>query len=266
MANPHKAYKNLKFLNSSAARPIRILSEFVEPQNRFKRYKIKDAIVFFGSARIQAPDDAKISSDPGHDENDGGNISSMSHYYEEARTLAKRLTQWSKKNWPDRNEFPIMTGGGPGIMTAANEGASQVPDSVNIGLNISLPFEQTANQFITPDLNFEFHYFFSRKFWFINMARVLVVFPGGFGTLDELFELLTLVQTGKVKREVAIILFGKKFWDQLINFDFLVENGMISKSDLKLFCKTDSVEETYKYLTKFLTRIKAEESIRKKRK
>ena len=253
MSNSQKAYKNLKFLNSSAAREIRILSEFIEPRTRFSRYKIKNSIVFFGSARIESSEEK--SDNP-----------KMSKYYDEARILAKKLTEWSKKNWPDRNEFPIMTGGGPGIMTAANEGASQVPDSVNIGLNISLPFEQTSNQFITPDLNFEFHYFFSRKFWFINMARVLVVFPGGFGTLDELFELLTLVQTGKVKRDVAIILFGKKFWDQLINFDFLVESGMISKSDLKLFCKTDSVDETYKYLTKFLTRIKTEESSRKKRK
>ena len=246
MSHPQKAYKNLEFLNSTAAREIRILSEFIEPRNRFRRYKVKNAIVFFGSARIEAPEAA--SDNP-----------VMTKYYKEARELAKRLTEWSKHKWPEGNEFPVMTGGGPGIMTAANEGASQVPESVNIGLNISLPFEQRSNAYITPDLNFEFHYFFARKFWFINLARVLVVFPGGFGTLDELFELLTLVQTQKVKKKVAIVLYGKKFWDKLINFEFLVENGMISQSDLDLFKKTDDVDESFTYLTSFLSRIKEDE-------
>lgn len=251
MTNRKKAYKDMDFLNSRAARPLRILSEFLEPQNRFTKENIHNAIVFYGSARINEENKYKVESG-----NQTGELSTMSKYYDEARQLAQRLTGWSKEKWPKENRFPIMTGGGPGIMRAANEGASRVQDSVNIGLNISLPYEQDSNPFVTPDLNFEFHYFFSRKFWFINMARVLIVFPGGFGTLDELFELLTLVQTKKVHKEVSICLYGKDFWDKLIDFEFLVENGLIDKEDLNLFHKTDNIDEAFEHITSFLKKLR----------
>ena len=262
MQGPKKAYKNKRFLSSIAARPIRILSEFLEPESRFNKFKIENAIVFFGSARLQNRE--TILSEIQELENQGDKSKlkllkkqlEYSRYYDDASELAKRLTAWTKSTWPACHEFPIMTGGGPGIMEAANRGASSVPKSVNIGLNISLPFEQSSNPYITRQLNFEFHYFFTRKFWFLNMARVLVVFPGGFGTLDELFELLTLVQTGKVRKRIAIVLFGNEYWKNVVNFDFLVSHGFIKEEDLQLFKRFDQVDDAFQYLQEFLLTLK----------
>jgi uncharacterized protein (TIGR00730 family) len=264
MRQPQKAYKNKKFLSSRAARPLRILAEFIEPESRFKKHKIKNSIVFYGSARIKPEE--KLREEISRLKKDGEkNIKRMAvlekqlnycRYYDDSYQLAKKLTEWSNHKWPGQHEFPIMTGGGPGVMEAANRGAGSVPHSVNIGLSISLPFERNSNPYITEELNFEFHYFFSRKFWFMNMASVLVVFPGGFGTLDELFELLTLVQTGKVKKKPAILLYGKEYWDRLIDFRFLAENGFIDEEDMNLFRKCDDVEGAFNFLSEFLSSLK----------
>jgi uncharacterized protein (TIGR00730 family) len=258
-AKPQKSYKNLKFINSPEARIIRILSEFIEPKSRFDKYRIENAIVFFGSARLQstkAVNKALKGKNLSAAERDQLlRLKKLAPYYDHAFDLAEKLTEWSQKEYPGQYAFPVMTGGGPGIMEAANKGASQVPHSVNIGLNISLPFEQDSNSHITDELNFEFHYFFTRKYWFLEMARVLVVFPGGFGTMDELFELLTLVQTQKTDKEVKIILFGKKFWREIIHFDKMVDYGLISARDLELFEIVDSPDEAQQSITRFLQQI-----------
>jgi hypothetical protein len=206
---------NQGFLNSVDARAIRILSEFLEPLAHFRREQIRDTVVFFGSARIQ-PEDGPLS-----------------HYYDEARTLAKLLTEWSDQ-FNGTRRFVVCSGGGPGIMEAANRGACEAGGKT-VGLNIGLPFEQWPNPYITPELSFEFHYFFMRKFWFAYMAKALVVFPGGFGTMDELMEILTLTQTRKLAKKMAIILYGSAYWKEIINFDALVKYGVISKEDLSLF-------------------------------
>jgi uncharacterized protein (TIGR00730 family) len=211
------AYKNPKFIDASPGRSLRILSEYLEPLERFRRQKIKDTIVFFGSARITE---------------DGP----MGRYYHEARELARLLTKWSDSlpEGPRARRFVVCTGGGPGIMEAANRGAEDAGGKT-IGLNIGLPFEQFPNPYITPGLSFEFHYFFMRKFWFAYLAKALVVFPGGFGTLDELSELLTLMQTQKLEKHVDILLYGTSFWKEVLDFDALVRHGMITSDDLKLF-------------------------------
>lgn len=223
MPNP-KAYENLKFLNSYDARPIRILSEYLEPQQHFKENNIRHTVVFFGSARTTPQGDK------------------MSQSYHAAEEFAYRLAKWSS-TLNEKNKLYICTGGGPGIMEAANKGASRAGEK-NLGLNISLPFEQHSNPYITPELNMEFHYFYMRKLWFLYYAKALVVFPGGFGTMDELFETLTLVQTEKVvKKNLSILLFDREFWKQTINFDYMVECGLISPEDLDLFRYFDSPEE-----------------------
>ncbi|MBT5030881.1 MAG: LOG family protein [Proteobacteria bacterium] len=255
-AGPRKAYKNDQFLNSSEARPVRILSEFIEPQVRLRDENVSDVIVFFGSARIIARDEAKknlaavkkFSGDVARAERD----LSMSQYYEDARALAHKLTVWSKELENTARRFLICTGGGPGIMEAANRGASEA-NGINIGFNISLPHEQHHNPFITRELNFEFHYFFMRKFWFIYLAKALVVFPGGFGTLDELFESLTLIQTEKLNKRLPIVLYGKSFWGDVFNLKALVRHGTISEEDLGLFFETDSVEEAFSFIVEQLT-------------
>ncbi|MCB0279615.1 MAG: TIGR00730 family Rossman fold protein [Calditrichaeota bacterium] len=234
MKRAQKAYKNLTFLNSSAAREIRILSELIEPRVRFKKYRVNKAIVFYGSARIK---DSRIKVD-----------GPMSAYYEAAEQLAQRLVNWTTKTHSKGNQYYICTGGGPGIMEAANKGAYEQNTNMSLGLNISLKYEQIPNAYISPHLNFEYHYFFTRKFWFFKLAKALVVFPGGFGTCDELFELLTLVQTDKV-RHVPIILFGESFWRKLINFDYFAECGLIDKNDLKLFQFVETVDEAFDFLT-----------------
>lgn len=227
------AYKNEGFLDSSAARAVRILSEYLEPLDHLKREKVRDTIVFFGSARVT----------------EGG---PMDEYYQAARDLARTVTQWSDGLENSARRFVICTGGGPGIMEAANRGAHEAGGKT-IGLNIGLPFEQWPNPYITPELSFEFHYFFMRKFWFAYMAKALVVFPGGFGTLDELAEILTLVQTEKLEKKMLVLLYGSEYWKEVINFEALVKYGMISPSDLKLFEYVDDPEAALALLQDWLT-------------
>ncbi|HUB77688.1 MAG TPA: TIGR00730 family Rossman fold protein [Bryobacteraceae bacterium] len=209
------AYLNEEFLNSPDARALRILSEFLEPLAHFRREKIRDTVVFFGSARIREE-------------------GPMSRYYEDARTLARLLTEWAGQFDEHQHRFVICSGGGPGIMEAANRGAHE-GGGKTVGLNIGLPFEQFPNPYITPELSFEFHYFFMRKFWFSYLAKALVVFPGGFGTLDEMMEVLTLVQTQKLAKKMAIVVYGSAYWKEIINFEALVKHGTISQEDLNLF-------------------------------
>jgi uncharacterized protein (TIGR00730 family) len=209
------AYKNEVFLDSDDARPLRILAEYLQPMHAFNHENICDTIVFFGSARI-APDGL------------------LGRYYEQARELARLVTTWSKSLPSHSKRYVVCTGGGPGIMEAANRGASDAGGRT-IGLNIGLPHEQRPNPYITRELSFEFHYFFMRKLWFAYLARALVVFPGGFGTLDELCEILTLAQTGKLARRIPVVLFGSEYWNEIINFEALVRHGTISREDLALF-------------------------------
>ena len=247
-----KAYKNSAFLDSPDARALRILSEFVEPKARFARAGIEDTIVFMGSARIPAPDASETASDA-VERGSRDALSDSTLAYQACRELARRLTVWSKSLPEGQRRFVVCSGGGPGIMEAANRGASE-GGGINVGLGISLPHEQHNNPYITRELSLEFHYFFMRKFWFAYMAKAIVFFPGGFGTLDELFEVLTLVQTGKIKKHLPIVLFDSTFWHETINFTALVERGMISKTDLDLFLLTDSVDEAFSHLTTQLIR------------
>ena len=209
------AYKNERFLDSDDARPLRILAEYLEPLHTFHREHVRDTIVFFGSAR-------STSEGP------------LGHYYDAARELARLVTTWSKSLPPRAHRYVVCTGGGGGIMEAANRGASEAGGKT-IGLNIGLPHEQQPNAYITRELMFEFHYFFMRKLWFAHLARALVVFPGGFGTLDELMEILTLMQTRKLGRNIPVVLYGSSYWNEIINFDALVRHGMIDSEDLSLF-------------------------------
>ena len=209
------AYKNEGFLDSEDARPLRILAEYLEPMQVFHREGICDTIVFFGSARL-APEGP------------------LGKYYDAARELARLVTTWSKNLPSHAHRYVVCTGGGGGIMEAANLGASEAGGKT-IGLNIGLPQEQRPNPYVTRELTFEFHYFFMRKLWFAYLARALVVFPGGFGTLDELTEILTLVQTRKIDRHIPVVLYGSSYWNEIINFDALVRHGMINREDLTLF-------------------------------
>ncbi len=234
------AYREEAFLRSPDSRPLRILSEYLWPLSHFQEEKIHDTIVFFGSARIEEQ-------------------GQLARYYKEARELARLVTEWSASvsHGPDGAEpyhrFVVCTGGGPGIMEAANRGASEAGGKT-IGLNIGLPFEQRPNPYITPELSFEFHYFFMRKFWFAYLAKALVVFPGGFGTLDELSEILTLAQTKKLESKILIVLYGSEFWNEVINFPALVKHGVVSQADLNLFKFADSPEAALKILSDGLTR------------
>jgi uncharacterized protein (TIGR00730 family) len=262
-----KAYKDLDFLNSPDARLVRMIAEYLEPHRRFRRAEIADTIVMFGSARVK-PRHETLAALRGVESRlrkirrptkqqllelrDAELQVEMSRYYEDAVVLSEMLTAWARKvTKPQR--FVITSGGGPGIMEAANRGAHQAGGK-SIGLNISLPFEQFANPYITEGLNFEFHYFFMRKFWFAYLAKVLIVFPGGFGTLDELMELLTLVQTGKLKKKVAVVMYGGEYWKKILDFDALVSYGMISRKDLDLFHFIDSPEEAFAHVREFLTK------------
>ncbi len=226
------AYLNTEFLNSPDARALRMLAEFLEPLAHFRREKIRDTVVFFGSARIREE-------------------GPFAHYYNDARTLAKLLTGWAEQFTNSTHRFVVCSGGGPGIMEAANRGAADAGGKT-IGLNIGLPFEQFPNPYITPELNFEFHYFFMRKFWFAYLAKALVVFPGGFGTLDELMELLTLTQTQKLAKKMGIVLYGSTYWKEIINFDALAKYGMISPEDLNLFEYADDPQTAFELLKKGL--------------
>jgi hypothetical protein len=258
--HPEKAYKNLDFLTSADGRTVRILSEFYEPQARFRRNKIMDTVVFFGSARIKSKKEAakylrelkKDSSNAGktlkQKIEEAEKMLAMSKYYEEAVELAKKLTEWSLSLSKEKSRFIVCSGGGPGIMEAASKGAKLGGRSA-VGMNISIPFEQFVNPYIDPELAFEFHYFFMRKFWLVYLAKALIVFPGGFGTLDELMEVITLMQTGKIKKQMKVIIYDEKFWKEVINLDALIEFGTISAKDLKLFDFCNTVDEAFGVIT-----------------
>ena len=251
-----KAYLKDSFLTSSDARPLRILSEYLEPKSRFDHYRIDDTIVFMGSARTVSREQAEAEVRAA--ERDAGSLErarlrlAMSRYYEDARELARRLTEWSKQLEDQGRRFVVCTGGGPGIMEAANRGASEAK-GLNVGLTISIPVEEFDNRYVTRELSFHFHYFFMRKFWFAYLAKALLVFPGGFGTLDEMFEILTLRQTHKMRKHLAIVLFGAEYWEEVINFEALIRHGTIDREDLQLFHRTDSVDEAFEIVTRHLT-------------
>jgi uncharacterized protein (TIGR00730 family) len=254
---PIKAYNNPGFLNSRHARALRILSEYIEPEGRFDELQVRDTIVVFGSARLLPKDEAEErlaeAKRTGEGVERAEKALGMSVYYEATRELSRRLTLWSKALEGTDRRFVICSGGGPGVMEAANRGASEAKGE-NIGLNISLPFEQNDNPYITRRLSFMFHYFFMRKFWFMYLAKAFVVMPGGFGTLDEFLEVVTLVQTLKIKKKVAIVLFGKSYWESIIDFGPMVEAGTVSPEDLELFFKTDSIDDAFEHITKHLVK------------
>jgi uncharacterized protein (TIGR00730 family) len=256
------AYENATFLKSPDGRVLRILSEYAEPLARFRREQIQDTVVFFGSARFEsrkvtqknlAALDGKSGGTEGVGRKRALAAVDMAKYYEDARRLAFLLSQWSIQIPARRRRFVVTTGGGPGIMEAANLGAKEA-GAKTIGLNIHLPFEQYPNPHITPSLNFEFHYFFMRKFWFAYLAKGLVIFPGGFGTLDELFEILTLAQTQKLAKKILVAIYGSKYWKQVLNFQAMVDSGTISPEDLDLFKFVDSPEEGFEFLRNGLTK------------
>ncbi|MDA0346755.1 MAG: TIGR00730 family Rossman fold protein [Verrucomicrobia bacterium] len=258
---PIKAYDNPEFLHSIQARTIRVQCELLEPMYRFRKYDVKNTLVFFGSARTKDPQSAQkelaqLEAELGDqkslspDESTQLQCAKMavkqSVYYADCRELARRMADWAESLAVGKS-LHICSGGGPGIMEAANRGAFDA-GAKSVGMNISLPFEQHANPYIPKELNLQFHYFFVRKYWFLYLAKGLVVFPGGFGTMDELFEFLTLIQTGKAKKVIPIVLYGKDYWTRLFNFEALVEWGYISKDDLELFVILDSVEAAENHL------------------
>jgi uncharacterized protein (TIGR00730 family) len=260
------AYENEQFLKSPDGRVLRILSEYIEPLARFRREQIQDTVVFFGSARFQNRDDAgrRLTEVQGNGDRAGGAQQAadlkrahaavdMARYYEDARRLAYMLTEWSIQIPAKRRRFVVTTGGGPGIMEGANLGAMEAGGKT-IGLNINLPFEQYPNRYITPALNFEFHYFFMRKFWFAYLAKALVIFPGGFGTMDELFEIMTLAQTEKLAKKIFVVIYGSEYWNKIINFQAMADAGVISPQDLDLFKMVDSPEEGFEFLRENLTK------------
>ena len=238
LARAPLAYQNEAFLDSPDGRLLRIIAEYQEPLARFRRERIEDTVVFFGSARFRS--DEQVAAGAARNAETAG-------YYDSARQLARLVAEWSKGLPGPRHRFVVTSGGGPGIMEAANRGAWEAGVKT-IGLNIKLAHEQEPNRYITPALNFEFHYFFMRKYWFAYLAKALVVFPGGFGTLDEMFELLTLVQTNKLAKRITIILYGSLYWKSLLNFDFLVQQGAVSAEDLGYFKFADSPEEAFTLL------------------
>src|ERR1039457_5128740 len=260
------AYRNEPFLNSPDGRILRLLSEYSEPLSRFRREQIQDTVVFFGSARIHSRDSAsnRLMEVRGNGAPFSGEQQAihmkraeaavdMARYYEDARRLAHMLTEWSTHIPANRHRFVVTAGGGPGIMEAANLGAHEAGGKT-IGLNINLPFEQNPNPYITPSLNFEFHYFFMRKFWFAYLAKGLVIFPGGFGTLDELFEILTLAQTEKLAKKIVVVIYGSEYWKKIVNFEAMADAGVISPQDLELFKISDSPEESFEFLKEGLTK------------
>ncbi len=261
------AYENPRFLNSADGRILRIMAEYQEPLARFRRERIQDTVVFFGSARFHSREDATgalqllekpYSATPAPiEEQEKIRLAraavEMAKYYEDARRLAYMLTEWNMAIGGKRHRFVVTTGGGPGIMEAANRGASEAGGKT-VGLNIKLPFEQMPNKYITPELNFEFHYFFMRKLWFAYLAKALIVFPGGFGTFDELFEILTLAQTEKLAKKITVLMYGSDYWNKVINFQALVDAGVIAPDDAKLFHLVDTPEEGFDCLKENLVR------------
>jgi uncharacterized protein (TIGR00730 family) len=274
------AYENPDFLGSADGRAIRIVSEYLEPLGRFRRERIQDTVVFFGSARFRGREEADQalelldntgSSQPAPSAEQPASVPQivegtasslqrkravaaveMARYYEDARRLAQLLTHWAKAIPSQRHRFVVTSGGGPGIMEAANRGAYEAGGKT-IGLNIRLPFEQAPNPYITPSLNFEFHYFFMRKLWFAYLAKALVVFPGGFGTLDEMFEILTLMQTQKLAKKITVVIYGSEYWKRVFNLDALVDTGAIAPKDIELFQYVDTPEQAFAVLKQGLT-------------
>lgn len=264
MNNPSKAYDNSSFLNSPHARPIRVQCELIEPETRLNEHGVENTIVLFGSARSKDSTDAQneldtlIKSlpealgDRTEEQTEEvlkkERILLLSKYYDQAVELSERLTKWSLQQEDPQKKHLICSGGGPGMMEAANKGADQA-GGPSVALGISLPFEQGINQYATPELSFEFHYFFIRKFYFLYHAKAIVVFPGGFGTMDELFETLTLAQTGKLDKKLPVFLYGREFWEGLINFEQFVKWGVISPKDLHLFKIVDNTDEAFSEIT-----------------
>jgi uncharacterized protein (TIGR00730 family) len=254
------AYLNQNFLDSDEARPIRILSEYLEPLRRFKEGKIQDTVVFFGSARVDSRERAEralrtLRSRGVRDADEAYQRELMksrkavewARFYEEARELARLLTEWSMTLQSENHRFVVTSGGGPGIMEAANRGAREAGGKT-IGLNIRLPYEQGANPYISDGLHFEFHYFFMRKFWFAYLSKALVIFPGGFGTCDELFEILTLVQTDKLSKQIGVVLYGRDYWDHVLHLDPMAEWGAIADKDLELLHYADTPSDAFEHL------------------
>jgi hypothetical protein len=280
LATAPLAYENAAFLNSADGRLIRIVAEFMEPLARFRHEQIQDTVVFFGSARFRGREEADHelellentgSTRPAPSEEQpakppeiaAGKATDlqrkravaaveMARYYEDARRLARMLTEWAKTIPSRRHRFVVTSGGGPGIMEAANRGAYEAGGKT-IGMNIRLPFEQFPNPYITPSLNFEFHYFFMRKLWFAYLSKALVVFPGGFGTLDEMFEILTLAQTQKLAKKITVVIYGPEYWQRVFNLSVLVETGAISPKDIELFQFASTPEEAFEMLRAGLT-------------
>ena len=267
MSRAPLAYENKKFLGSPDGRILRLLSEYQEPLARFRRERIQDTVVFFGSARFHSRSEAEKNLEmldrpasralaPPEEQDRTRSARAalhMARYYEDARRLAYMLTGWSLTLPPKRHRFVVTTGGGPGIMEAANRGAREAGGKI-IGLNINLPYEQMPNRYITPELNFEFHYFFMRKLWFAYLAKALIVFPGGFGTMDELFEILTLAQTEKLAKKILVVMYGREYWNRVLNLEAMAEAGTISPKDLHLFRTVETPEEAFEYLQEGLTR------------
>ena len=266
MSQQPLAYLYPEFLESPEARPIRILSEYLEPLRRFQEQRIQDTVVFFGSARVDSRERAeralrtlRARGVKGADElyeeelKKSRRALEWARYYEDARELARLMTTWSRTLDSRNHRFVVTSGGGPGIMEAANRGACEAGGKT-IGLNIRLPFEQGANPYITDGLHFEFHYFFMRKFWFAYLAKALVIFPGGFGTCDELFEILTLVQTDKLSKKIEVVLYGREYWNQVLDLGPMVDWGAITEQDLDLLRYADTPSDAFDHLREHLTR------------
>src|SRR3954470_18206702 len=261
------AYENKKYLNGPEGRILRIMAEYSEPLSRFRRERIQDTVVFFGSARFASLSDAErelaLLDKPGSarpappEEQEKVKRAratvDMARYYEDARKMAHMLTEWSLTLSGKRQRFVVTTGGGPGIMDAANRGAREAGGKT-IGLNINLPFEQMPNRYISPELNFEFHYFFMRKLWFAYLAKALIVFPGGFGTCDEMFEILTLAQTEKLAKKIIVLMYGTEYWSRVLNLQAMADAGTISPNDIHLFKMVDTPEEGFQFLKEGLTK------------
>ena len=252
---PDKAYNNPGFLNSAAARPLRILAEYLEPKSRLAHYKIRDIIVFFGSARFVDRETAEglaSRADGAEEARRAERLIRGAKYYEEARELARLLTAWSDNLPPGGHRFVVCSGGGGGIMEAANRGASEAGGR-SVGFNISLPREQEPNDFIPNELSFQFHYFFMRKLWFAYLAKAMIVFPGGYGTFDEMMEILTLIQTMKIRKPVMVALYGRPYWEKVIDFDAMEDLGVIDAADRKLFCYLDDPRHAFDSISSWLT-------------
>ena len=253
------AYRDALFMESVAARPVRILTEYIDPLVRLRREEVGDTIVMFGSARIVGRDRAlarlrRLKDLRGKPTTrrrlalrDARAALSMSRYYEEARELARRITAWSLTLGEHPRRFVICSGGGPGIMEAANRGAAEAGGKT-VGLSIELPHEQWPNPYISPGLNFQFHYFFMRKLWFAQLAKALIVFPGGFGTMDELWEILTLMQTGKLQRRNLILIYGRRYWNRVIDWREMLNWGTINRREYNLLQFADSPDEAFEHI------------------